>query len=204
MQKEDRTGKGVVYSRGFFAFLCGAAVIGLVLGTMCCCLADKGLSGSTIGYFADTIIKRSSMEQGRLLAESLWGNTVFLLGTAVLGLCPVGQPFELALLVIRGMGLGYSMAQLYSLAGREMLGYCMGLMLPGAVIGLLGLIAAVREALCLSGIYLRMTLSDKPVQGLSQTIKLYGAKLLAAEAVLALAAGADTVCNYLFIGRLGI
>lgn len=204
MLKDDTVERGLVYSRGFFAFLCGTAVLGVILGTMCFCLDGKGFTGSAVRYLSAAADEHDTLDYGRLLAKSLWGNTVFLLGIGILGLCPVGQPFELALLILRGMVLGYSMAQVYSVTGKDAVVYSIGLMLPGAVTGMFGLIAAQREALCLSGIYLRLTLSDKPVQGLSDTVKLYGAKLLAAQALLALAAGADTLCSFLFMGRLGV
>ena len=200
MQKDETVRKGLVYSRGFFAFLCGTAVIGILLGTMCFCLEDTEIAG--IGCLGGNIDLQRSVGADRMLAGSLWRNTVFLLGVGIAGLCPLGHPLELALLMIRGMAAGYSMARLYSVTGKDAVICCIGLMLPGTVIGMLGLIATVREALCLSGIYLRLTLSDKPVCGLSETIKLYGAKLLAAEALLALAAGADTLCSFLFIGKL--
>ena len=189
-----------VYGRGFFAFLCGAAIIGVLLGTMCFCLNTK--AADSIMLFGGELQSRMSMEHGKLMAGAFLGSTVFLLGIGLTGFCAVGQPFELALLVLRGMGLGYSMAQLYAQAGRESAIYAAGLLLPGAVISTLGLIAAAREAVCLSNIYLRITLSDRQEQGLAEAVKLYGAKLLVIEAVLALAAGADTICNYLFIEKL--
>lgn len=189
-----------VYGRGFFAFLCGVAIVGALLGTMCFCLNTEAAEG--IALFGGELQSRMSMEHGRLMAGAFLGSTVFLLGIGLMGFCAVGQPFELALLALRGMGLGYSMAQLYAQAGREGAIYAAGLLLPGAAISTLGLIAATREAVSLSNIYLRLTLSDRQEQGLAEAVKLYGAKLLVIGSVLALAAGADTVCNYLFIEKL--
>ena len=195
-------GRGTaLYGKGTFAFLCAAALIGVLLGTLCFCMG-AGQADRLI-FFGDNGLKvRAGMDHGRIMAGSLLGSTVFLLGLAAAGLCAVGQPFELALLVLRCMGLGYTMAEIYSSVDRSDVIYAAGLLLPGAVISTLGLIAAAREAVCLSNIYLRLTLSDRQEQGLAEAAKLYFTKLLVIEALLALAAGADTVCNYLFIGRL--
>ena len=62
--------------------------------------------------------------------------------------------------------------------------------------------SSLTNLISLSNIYLRRTLSRRQETGLADTVKLYGAKLLVTEAMLALAAGADTLCNYLFIGKL--
>lgn len=189
-----------VYGKGFFAFLCGAAIVGVLLGTMCFCLNTQ--TEGIMLFRSSELQSRMSMDHGRLMAGALLGSTVFLVGIGLTGFCAVGQPFELTLLMLRGMGLGYMMAQLYAQAGKDGAIYAAGLLLPGAVISTLGLIAAAREAVCLSNIYLRITLSDRQEQGLAEAVKLYGAKLLVIESVLALAAGADTVCNYLFIEKL--
>ena len=189
------------YSAGTFAFMCGAMLTGVLIGTMCFCLS------------ADTQINRlispsGEMERllqtdlGNVMAGSLLGSTVFLLGLAAAGFCAVGQPFEVLLIVLRGMGTGHKAAQLYSAAGRGDILYAVGLFLPGAVISALALAAAAREALSLSNIYLRLTLSGGRGCDPSGAVKLYGAKLLVVEAMLALAAGADTICCYLFTGKL--
>lgn len=190
-----------VYGRGFFAFLCGAAIIGVLLGTMCFCLNTQA-ADSIAMFGGNEFQSRMNMEHGRLMAGAFLGSMVFLMGIGLTGFCAVGQPFGLALLMLRGMGMGYTMAQLYAQAGRNGAVYAAGLLLPGAVISTLGLIAATREAMSLSNIYLRISLSDRQEQGLAEAVKLYGAKLLVILSVLALAAGADTICNYLFIEKL--
>lgn len=187
--------------RGIFAFLCGTALIGVLLGTLSFCL-NAG-QADTLLFFKDSgLSARAGMEHGRLMAGSLLGSTVFLLGIALAGFCAFGQPFELALIVLRGMGLGYTLAEVYSAVGKSGVPYAAGLLLPGAVISTLALVAAAREALRLSNIYLRLTLSDRQENGTAAAVRLYGTKLLVIEAMLALSAGADTLCNFLFIGKL--
>jgi len=193
-------GEKTVYRRGSFAFLCGAAIVGVLLGAMCFCLNSE--QAGRLMFFGTSLGERAAMDYGRLMAGSLLGSTAFLLGLALAGFCALGQPFELALLVLRGMGLGCMLTEVYSAVGKSNVLYAAGLLLPGAIISLLGLVAAAREALCLSNIYLRVTLSSRGGEGLVAAVKLYGAKLLVIEAILALAASVDTICSYLFIGRL--
>ncbi|HCJ40714.1 hypothetical protein [uncultured Ruminococcus sp.] len=193
-------GKKTVYKRGSFAFLCGTAVVGVLLGAMCFCL--KTANADRLMLFGSSLQDRAEMDYGKIMAGSLLGSTAFLLALALAGFCALGQPFELALLMFRGMGIGCMLTEVYADVGKNSVPYAAGLLLPGAVISLLALVAAAREALCLSNIYLRVTLSSRGGEGLAETAKLYGAKMLVIEAMLALAAGADTVCNYLFIGRI--
>ena len=185
-------GKKTVYKRGSFAFLCGTAVVGVLLGAMCFCLNTA--NADRLMLFGSSLQDRAEMDYGKIMA--------FLLALALAGFCALGQPFELALLMFRGMGIGCMLTEVYADVGKNSVPYAAGLLLPGAVISLLALVAAAREALCLSNIYLRVTLSSRGGEGLAETAKLYGAKMLVIEAMLALAAGADTVCNYLFIGRI--
>ncbi len=193
--------ENAVYSRGSFAFLCGAAIVGVLLGAMCFCL-NSAQADRLMLFRGSSLQLRAEMSYGRIMAGSLMGSTVFLLAIALSGLCAAGQPFELALLILRGMGLGYTLTETYSAVGKAAAPYAACLLIPGAFIAMLALIAAAREAICLSNIYLRITLADRQVQGLADTVKLYGTKLLVIEAMLALAACADTISNYLFIGKL--
>ena len=194
MQTSSRNGD--TYGKGAFALLCGAAALGVLTGTVCLCTdTDSAFVADTLGYIRED-------DYARVMAGSLLGSTVFLLGFALLGFCALGQPFEIALLILRGMGTGYSVAEIYASAGREKLLFAAGLVLPGAVISTLALAAAAREALSLSNIYLKLTLSGRTEQSPRDAVKLYGAKMLVIEAILAVAAGADTVCSYLFAGRV--
>lgn len=189
------------YGTGAFAFMCGALLTGMLIGTMCCCLSADTQVSRLLSRSGD-MKSLLQTDPGSVMAGSLLGSTVFLLGLAVAGFCAVGQPFAVLLIVLRGMGMGHKAAQLYSTAGRGDILYAAGLFLPGAVISALALAAAAREALSLSNIYLRLTLSGGRGYDPSGAVRLYGAKMLVIEAMLALAAGADTICRYLFTGKL--
>ena len=180
------------YPKAAFALLCGAAVFGVLLGTLCFCL------GSDAPVLHGTLCVQRR-DCAKAMAGSLLGSTVFLMGFAVLGFCAIAQPFELALLVLRGMGIGYSLAGICAGTDRHAVLLNEAAVLPGAVLSTLALTAAAREALMLSNIYLKLTVSGRTDNDMRDTAKLYGAKLLVIEAVLALAAGADTLMMYFMI-----
>lgn len=189
------------YGTGVFAFMCGATLTGVLIGTMCFCLSAD-TQASRLFLPSGGMNSLLQNDPGSVMAGSLLGSTVFLLGLAIAGLCAVGQPFAVLLIMLRGMGIGHKAAQLYSTAGKGDMLYAAGLFLPGAVISALALALAAREALSLSNIYLRLTLSGGRGYDPSGAVKLYGTKLLVVEALLALSAGADTICCYLFSGKL--
>lgn len=189
------------YGGGVFAFMCAASLTGVLIGTMCFMLSRDTQADRLIFRSAE-IQSLFQTDLGRVMAGSLLGSTVFLLGLAAAGMCAVGQPFEVLLLMLRGMGIGHKAAQLYSMAGRGDMLYAAGILIPGAVISTLALAAAAREAFKLSNICLRLIISGRGEQSLPEAVRLFGARLLAAEAVLTLAAGADTVCCHIFIEKL--
>lgn len=198
--EENVKEKDIIYSRGFFAFLCGTQLLGVLLGTLSYCLTGEDFTKS-LGLLGSSFIStRFSEDHAALLIKSMAGTSLSLIIVMLLGFCALGQPFQIAMLVFRGMGVGLTLSQLYLSFGRGHLLYSVGLMLPGAAISSAALCFAVREALALSNIYLRLTLSDRQVCGLLDTAKLYAAKFFLLEAVLAFAAGIDVLCNYLFIG----
>ena len=69
----------------------------------------------------------------------------------------------------------------------------MALVVPGAVFSSVAMVVGVRESIGLSNIYMRVSLSDRQVDGLLDSIKLYGTKFLVLEAVLAVSAGVDCI-----------
>ncbi|MBR1862648.1 MAG: hypothetical protein IJ806_00990 [Ruminococcus sp.] len=182
------------YSSGFFAFLWGALLIGVVLGTVSFCRSGGGPQFITAA-------PDPGGDRGQILLRSMAGTTVLLTGIMLLGMCPVGLPFQAAVLTFRGMGIGLSLSGIYSAGGRELLPYAAGLTVPGCMISSAALCLGAREAAALSGAYLRMTLADGDCRGLRENMKLYLAKFLVLEAVLAVAAGADVLCGELFADR---
>lgn len=197
-QRRDHIGD-IADSRGFFTFVCGAVLAGVLIGTLCYCTAGEGFAESMLPVGRDFIRSRLAMDHAQILLRSFLGTSAYLAALFMLGLCAVGQPFEIAVAVFRGMGIGLTMSQLYAVYGRQGMPFSAGLMIPGAVVSSLAVISGVKEAFSLSGIYLRHTLSAEREMGMADIAKLYCAKFFVLEAVVAVSAGIDVLCNYLFI-----
>lgn len=196
-----RTSSGV-YKTGFFAFLIGAVLIGALMGSVSYCFMDSdGYSKLALfqnGYFS----ARQSGDFGEILIKSFSGATLFMAAVFLMGFSAFGQPAVIAVLLIRGMGFGVTMAQFYSVYGKRGVLMSAVFVLPSAVITTSALAAGAREAVGLSNLLLGITLSDRQENGLRQAVRLYGAKFLVLEAVLAVGAGIECICTVLFMGRL--
>lgn len=194
-------GRGKLYRNGFFAFLTGAVLIGVLLGTLSCCLLDKTFLSSLQSAGGNFLDDRKSENFGQILVSSLGTCTLFLGVIFLCGFSPVGQLFEVAALVFRGMGLGVTLSQLYLSGGRSMIAYSCLMVVPAAVITSVAMMIGAREAVLLSNIYLRTTFADRQVDGLLETVKLYAAKFLVLEAVIAVGSGVDCLCTILMVAK---
>lgn len=190
-----------LYGNGFFAFLCIMVLIGVLMGTITYCFAQGDFLNQLFNAQENFITVRQEKDLLSIMTSSFFGAAVFLAAAFLCGLCPLGQPFEVILLVIKGMGIGLTLSQLYTGFGSQKMLLSIGLVVPGAVISSISLVFAVREALCLSNIYLSISISDVQQDGLRETIKLYAVKYLILLTVLAASAGIDCLCSYLLVHR---
>ena len=78
------------------------------------------------------------------------------------------------------------------------LDYSLFTIIPNAVVSAAVLALAAREAFSLSNTYALFTLSDRQHDGLRPFVKIYCAKLLILEAILALSAGCDCLIAWIF------
>ena len=190
-----------LYKDGLLGFLTAAVLLGILMGAISYCCFDGdflqkiGLAGTD---FAET---RKSMNFGRMMVSSLASSTVFLAVLFLCGLSSVGHPAEIAVLAFRGMGLGITVSQMYITFGTGKILYSILMVVPAAAVSTAAMIAGGREAVKLSNIYLRISFSDRQERGLLEPLKLYGAKFIVLEAVLAVSAGIECLCVILLKGR---
>ena len=184
---------------GLLKLLTATVLIGVASGTIFCCC--NGTSDEIITIGTDFVKSRMNVNFGRLMINSFLSSTVFLVLTFLFGFCAVGQPAELGILLFRGMGIGITVTRLYLTFGTGRLLYSMLMVVPAAALSTAALIAGGRAAVRLSGIYLKLTLSDRQENGLLDTIKLYGAKFLVLESVLAVSTGIECICVILLKGK---
>lgn len=69
------------------------------------------------------------------------------------------------------------------------------------MVSCLALVTGAREAIVLSGLYMKITLSGRQENGLLDAVKLYCTKFLVLEAILAVGAGIDCFCTIMLIGH---
>ena len=200
MQKQ-RTSGSVIRKNSFFAFLVGAVLLGVVLGTMAYCFMSGDFLDQLSLAQENFLDVRRNSDFAVGLMKSLSASTMFLGAVFILGFSAIAQPVEIAVLVIRGMGLGVTMAQVYSQCGKTGILTCAVLIVPAAVISSYALIVGTREALSMSNLLMTNSLSDRPSDGMLSAVKLYGTKFLVLEAVSAVSAAVDCLCSVIFAGK---
>lgn len=125
---------------------------------------------------------------------------IYLVGAFLLGFFSLGQPLGVGMMLLRGVGIGASVAMMYMSSGTDLLGAAAVLVLPKAMILTFLTALAVRESLKLSTSQLRIIISgDTLEEKLPRTVKLYVIKFLVLAVIAVLVSAADSVMNYIFM-----
>ena len=200
--RELRTSKDFVHKDSFFAFLAGTAIIGVLLGVIShCFMSDAFLKQMAIAQ-ENFIEIRRHQDFIIILMKSFLSSTVFLGVAFVLGFSAISQPLEIILPVIKGMGLGATMAQIYAQNGKGGMFISLVIILPCAAISMYALLMGTRESVSFSNILMTDLLSSKQSGGLLPALKLYITKFVVLEAIVAVSAGADCLCTVIFSYKL--
>lgn len=189
-----------VYTSRFYAGLLCVVLVGVLLGSLFYSSMDAGVIKSLGNTQSGFVSVRQQMQFSQILLKTLGSSTLFLFVIFVSGLCAVGHPIVIGTLAVRGLGLGVVLSQLYSSFGAKGLLYSAALVLPNGLICAVALAFAAREALCMSNQYALFSLSDRQVDGLRETLRLYVTKFLVLEAVLAVSAGVDCLVTWITKG----
>ena len=191
-----------IYKSGVLAFFAGAILIGALLGAVTVCFMGSD-ELSMLSVFSNSFVDvRSSGDLEEILVRSFFSSTVFLAVVFLSGFSSLGQPLAVAVLLLRGMGWGVAMSQLYSIyGGHGALLSAMFVLLP-VVITAAALMIAAREAVAMSNILLCIVFSEGQHGGLRQTVRLYAVKFLVLEAVAAVAAALECLLTIIFAGRI--
>ena len=155
---------------GLFALFMGAALLGEIFGVISMSLTKNA--------------------QGIVFADPLWLAFRSFLGTAAYlaviffsGFFPIGQPLTFIVMLIRGMGQGAQLSQLYLSYGTEDLSTVIAVCIPFTALTAAVLSLACMEAAGLSSVYLRHTFTGNAVLGMKDTVKLYVQRFLLLLAV---------------------
>lgn len=200
--QNSRTSNDFIHNTGFFAFLVGSAVIGVLFGVMSYCFMSADFLEQLSIAEENYIELRRNQDFAQILMKSFLSSSVYLGCAFVFGFSAIAQPIEIIIPLVKGMGLGVCVAQIYTQNGKSGILTCLLLILPCSLLSMYALVVGVREAVGLSNIFMTNALSIGQVNGLLPTIKLYCTKFLVLEAVVAVSAAVDCVCTVVFAGKL--
>ena len=124
--------------------------------------------------------------------------TLFVSAAFLFGLSAVGQPFGLALLVYRGIGIGASVTTVYALMGKKALLRVLVLVFPKALAVTAISVLAVRETFRSSNYLLSYIAKRNERDDNRNSIKLYGLKFIVLILLSLLISAADGGINYLY------
>lgn len=191
-----------IYKSGVLAFFAGAILIGALLGAVTFCFMGSDELSMLLVFSNSFVDVRSSGDLEEILVRSFFSSTVFLAVVFLSGFSSLGQPLAVAVLLLRGMGWGVAMSQLYSIyGGHGVLLSAMFVLLP-AVITAAALMIAAREAVAMSNILLCIVFSEGQHGGLRQTVRFYAVKFLVLEAAAAVSAALECLLTIIFAGRI--
>lgn len=193
-----------IYTGRFYVGLLCVMLAGVLLGSLFYSSMDSGIINSLGNTQSGFVSLRQQMKFSQILLKTLGSSTLFLMVIFLSGFCAVGHPVVIGTLAVRGLGLGVATSQIYSSFGIKGMLYSAALVLPNGLICAVVLALGAREAICLSNRYAYFTLSDRQVEGLKETVKLYGAKFLVLEAALAVSAGVDCLVAWITKGLVPV
>lgn len=170
---------------------------GVLLGTVLYCVLDSEqlevLNGIAGSFVADRL------NQGFLqtLVHSFSGVFILLLVCFLLGFSAVSQLAELAVPMYSGLGVGASLAGIYSSFGLPGVGMSAVLVIPNAVVSGFVVIIAAREAFRMSGnVYTLLTGAEAVHEKID--VRLYFTKFVILCLILAAASMVNSLLALLF------
>lgn len=144
-------------------------------------------------------IMRSSQSLFSTMCNSLFANLIFLAVAFTAGLCALGLPFLTLLPFIRGLGLGAVFGYLYSAKALAGVGYCLLILLPGAILSIATLLIGCREGITMS-FDVFSVMSGKKTLDSYHNFRLYCARFGILLALLVCASLADALFAKAFSG----
>lgn len=200
--QNSRTSNDFIHKTSFFAFLAGSAIMGVLFGVMSYCFMSEDFLNQLSLAERSFMELRQNQDFAQILMKSFLSSSVYLGCAFVLGFSAVAQPVEIIIPLVKGLGLGVCVAQIYAQNGKEGILTCLLLILPCSLASMYALIIGVRESVGLSNILLTNLLTSGQTNGLLSTVKLYGTKFLVLEAIVAVSAAVDCICTVFFAGKL--
>lgn len=139
----------------------------------------------------------------KIMKATFLSLTVFVSAAFFIGLSAVGQPFGLAMLIYRGIGIGTSVTAMYTLSGKSAVVNAVILIVPKVLAVSAISILAVREAVRSSNAILNYCMKKESRDDRRYSIRLYGIRLCVLILLSLLISAADGGVNYLYSAVAG-
>lgn len=175
-------------------------LLGVLFGTLTFRGTDSGLSFITNSFIKD----RAEQTFIQTFANSFCGAGALALLCFFLGFSALAQPIELLVPLFRGLGLGTTIAFIYSSYGVKGFAITLVLIIPHAVISSMAIIIAAREGLRLSNLFTGFAIGEKSALDfpIKKSIKLYLLKFVILFVIIGLSSLLDSILTFLFAGVL--
>lgn len=186
-----------IEKNSFFILIVGIMTGGVLIGSIAFC----GMSSPTnnLSFIANGFIeKRSNTDFANLLLNTFLSSTGQLFIMFILGFWAVAQPIELFLPLLKGLGLGASLAQIYASTGSKGFLIILLLIIPYTLVFVFAIVIAIREAFKLSNIFAKKAFYDTNTDGMKKITKLYCQKFCILEIIIVIASLIDCLCTFLF------
>lgn len=187
------------YHNGFLAFIVCLVLVGALLGAVTYGYMDVSFADKLAQLQSGYLDVRKNSDFVQVLLRSFSSSMIFLGTVFVLGFSAVAQPLELAVPLVKGIGVGAAMAQVYSSQGMSGISSCALLIVPSAVISVYALAVGTREAVMMSNQLFGVMLSDNSTSAMLNKTKLYGTRFLVLASVNAVSAAVDCLCTLIFL-----
>lgn len=151
--KNDREVKGMIITLALFA-------AGMIIGAGLLKYTSNNNS-DFISIFSEYTIMRTEQKAFRTFCNSFAVNLLFMFLINFAGLCCVGLPLTVFLIIMKGIGLGFFAGYLFSQFSMSGIGYYLLTVLPGAVISNTALLLACNSAVFMSADILAIVLIKK-------------------------------------------
>ena len=182
--------------------LFGILLLGILIGSLTyrnfTSEETSSLSFLAQGYMDD----RVSQTPSEILSHSFISATILLIIAFVSGFCAIAQPFQILIPLMKGMGLGASVAQIYAIKGGSGLIIVLLLIVPYSAVTCFAYLIAVKESLSYSVAFFKLAFFVGHNQGLRNETKRYCIKYLVLEVIVAISALIDCFSSFLFADLL--
>ncbi len=194
--------KGQAFSfiekNSFFILVIGILTGGVIIGALVFCGLDSSSLNKLSFVSAEFVEERSDVDFLKLFFESFLSLTAQLFVVFVLGFWAVSQPVELLIPLLKGLGLGASLAQIYAASGAKGFLIILLLIIPYTLVSVFALVIGIREAVRLSNIFARKAFFDTNTNGMKKITSLYCQKFGILEILMLSASLIDCLCTFVF------